>query len=601
MQTGKDKIVPYFQDIALRSNNHIMKIPPLAFSTDERIAMGVRCRDCDTVPKVADAGMVFEDTQGRSLQIMHNGLRVLAGGYYGLWMTNLIRLCRGHHEAQEERMFYEVTRRLPDDATMIELGGFWSYYSLWFLKDHAKRESIVLEPEPSHLDVGRANAWLNGLSPEFRHGFAGGSPSPAERFFTEVSGEMTLPRYSVEQLMGDCGWPKLSLLHCDIQGAELEVLESCREMFAARRVEWVFVSTHAHTISGDPLIHQRCLQLLRDCGAVIEAEHEVHESFSGDGLIVARFCAAPPDWVPVTLSHNRHSEALFRSLAYDLDECVQQKSALQVELAARPLATPLHPSLTRCGTLLELVADGPLGRSGDSLLVPYDRVMSPEVMQNAAWDLQNIDDFVEHISPSKAYTLVDIGANVGLFTRQLALRMPDLAKVFCVEPDRSNFQALRYNLHMFGDKVAFHNIALGDTDGEREFFRDSENIGNYSFNPDAMRSRSHETVRLTMRKASSWMAETLSGSGALLWKSDTQGFDEVIVAATPLEIWRRIDVALIEVWRIAKPDFDRDAFRQRLEDFPHRQLGEAKGVTPDEILEYLSGDDWEFKELLMWR
>jgi len=104
-----------------------------------------------------------------------------------------------------------------------------------------------------------------------------------------------------------------------------------------------------------------------------------------------------------------------------------------------------------------------------------------------------------------------------------------------------------------------------------------------------------------MRKASSWMAETLSGSGALLWKSDTQGFDEVIVAATPLEIWRRIDVALIEVWRIAKPDFDRDAFRQRLEDFPHRQLCEAKGVTPDEILEYLSGDDGEFKELLMWR
>lgn len=38
---------------------------------------------------------------------MHNGVKVIAGGYYGSWMTEIIRLLQGHHEPQEERVFYE--------------------------------------------------------------------------------------------------------------------------------------------------------------------------------------------------------------------------------------------------------------------------------------------------------------------------------------------------------------------------------------------------------------------------------------------------------------------------------------------------------------
>jgi FkbM family methyltransferase len=197
--------------------------------------------------------------------------------------------------------------------------------------------------------------------------------------------------------------------------------------------------------------------------------------------------------------------------------------------------------------------------------------------------------------------LIDIGANVGLFSRQLAMVAPRLARIICVEPDRNNFLALRYNMDVPGARAEFHNVALGDADGEREFFRDSENIGNYSLNPDAMRHRSFESVTVRLRKTSDWMEENLAADRCLLWKSDTQGFDEVIVAETPLAIWQRIDVALIEVWRIAKPEFDRQAFRFRLEAFPNRQLGDVAGVSVDAVLDYLSGDDWQFKELLLWK
>jgi hypothetical protein len=107
-------------------------------------------------------------------------------------------------------------------------------------------------------------------------------------------------------------------LHCDAQGVELAVLESCLDLMQAGRLGWLVISTHAHQISGDPLTHQRCLALLRHAGAAIMAEHEVSESFSGDGLIVAKFGGVPAGWVMPGLSYNRASESLFRNPLYDL-------------------------------------------------------------------------------------------------------------------------------------------------------------------------------------------------------------------------------------------------------------------------------------------
>lgn len=265
------------------------------------------------------------------------------------------------------------------------------------------------------------------------------------------------------------------------------------------------------------------------------------------------------------------------------------------------LETDLHPDLRRTGALLTLAADGPLGKAGDRLLLPNDKIISPQVISVAAWDHHHIDNFCTHLDAEKSYTLLDIGANIGLFSRQLQLRVPNLARIICVEPDQANFSALRYNLHPLAERVEFHNIALGDSDAERDFFRDAENIGNYSLNPDAMRDRTFDTATVTVRETTGWMTKSLQSSTALLWKSDTQGFDEVIVSATPMSIWQRIDVALIEIWRIAKPDFDHEAFRLRLDSFPNRQLDEQKGVSAQDVLDYLSGDDYQHKDLLMWR
>jgi FkbM family methyltransferase len=233
-------------------------------------------------------------------------------------MQDLIARCHGHHEPQEEVLFAEIMRHVGANATMIELGGFWSFYSIWFLSESRRRRAFIVEPDPKHLETGRANARLNDCEAVFIPAVAGGTAAPPAPFATEESGTVVLPVVSVPEVMASHAIAHLDLLHCDAQGIEFAVLESCVELAAAGRLGWVVASTHSHHISGDPLTHQRCLAVLRRSGATILAEHDVHESFSGDGLIVAKYGAVPDAWRAPRISYNRYSESLYRNPLYDL-------------------------------------------------------------------------------------------------------------------------------------------------------------------------------------------------------------------------------------------------------------------------------------------
>ena len=160
------------------------ELVPDTLTADQRIELATRCRDMDHVPRRPRAGQVQVLSDQTRVQIMHNGIRVLADGYCGEWMTQLIAHSRGCHEPQEERVFHEVMARLPSKATMIELGAYWAFYSLWFLSGGKNRRAVIVEPDPKHLRVGQMNACLNGLTPVFVHGFAGSTPSPPMRFNT---------------------------------------------------------------------------------------------------------------------------------------------------------------------------------------------------------------------------------------------------------------------------------------------------------------------------------------------------------------------------------------------------------------------------------
>lgn len=302
---------------------------PIRDALRSRIELTVSCRDSDPIPKVANAGSVVQES-GRRVQVMHNGVRVKAGGYYGDWMTEIIQRLQGHHEPQEELVFHEILKHVPPRAAMLELGGFWSYYSLWFLNEAPDvRRSIVVEPDPQNLDVGRTNASINNRQIEFVQACVGEISAELQPFEAEAAGRILVPQICVQDLLEARGIEHLDILHCDTQGAETAVIRSCETLLQERRIGFVVVSTHAHQITGDPLTHQRCLGMLQDFGGRILAEHDVHESFSGDGLIAAYFGTEPINWPELNLSYNRYSTSLFPNPLYTLEEARTRISALE--------------------------------------------------------------------------------------------------------------------------------------------------------------------------------------------------------------------------------------------------------------------------------
>ena len=320
------------------------------FTEEDRIVLTTSCSDSSEIPKVKDAGVVVDNHQ-----IMHNGIKVIRDGYQGAWMTEIITRLRGHHEPQEERLFYEILKRLQGSSStpsMIELGAWWCYYTMWFLNEFPSAKAICIEPEEQNLELGKKNLRLNGLNAEFLRARIGSSYelgneiSPVDLSAEVIDLDSVLRRFSMN---------KLDVLHCDIQGFELPMLESSLQFLATRKIRFVIISTHHISISGDEFTHEKCLELLKMAGAHIICEHNVGESFSGDGLIAASFDTADFDFtVPVSKAdpwnsmfsnygrdllsevHERRREVIkLNEIANDLTQLVRLKDAALLELGRR--------------------------------------------------------------------------------------------------------------------------------------------------------------------------------------------------------------------------------------------------------------------------
>jgi FkbM family methyltransferase len=303
-----------------------------------RLAMTVSCPDADDIPKVDHAGE-SRDHDGRRVQVMHNGLIVEEGGYYGDWMTETIRALRGHHEPQEELVFHRIVERLAEDGgapVMIEFGSFWTYYGLWFCHALPGSRVVALEPDPHYLEVGRRNAALNGYTDRvtFFAAAIGDQPHQPVAFQAESDGRTyDVIQHDLTSLMSASELDRADLVLADVQGAESLLIERARGDFEAGRVRFLIVSTHHHSISGNALTHQQALQALTDAGGHVIAEHSVGESFSGDGLIAVSFDDRDKDF-QVPVSHARYRDSLFGELEHDLAAATTARAAAEHAAAA---------------------------------------------------------------------------------------------------------------------------------------------------------------------------------------------------------------------------------------------------------------------------
>ena len=238
-----------------------------------RIADVIKCPDNSAIPRVPDAGEV----RGGWV-VMHNGIEVGGLTYYGGGVLQMLNRNRGVHEPQEERVFMEVLPFIEAGSAMLELGAYWGFYSLWFASTVPGGRCFIVEPLPLCLLAAKTNFNHARREATFVKAYVG---NPSDK-----SDDGT-PFLTVDEICKRHGLDRLGILHADIQGAELEMLSGAQRMIDEARIAYIFISTHSQTL------HLGCIDWLRQHGYVIVAAADLDETFSHDGLIVAKAALAP--------------------------------------------------------------------------------------------------------------------------------------------------------------------------------------------------------------------------------------------------------------------------------------------------------------------
>lgn len=146
---------------------------------------------------------------------------------------------------------------------MLELGAYWGHYSMWLKNYYPEASVYLVEPDLNNLNVGKLNFKNNGLSGDFEHNFVG-------------NGKFTVDGYINSNNI------ILDILHVDIQGYELEMIEGARISLANKLINYVFISTHSDDL------HKNVIDELMQFGYDIEVSSDFSsETTSYDGLVFA--------------------------------------------------------------------------------------------------------------------------------------------------------------------------------------------------------------------------------------------------------------------------------------------------------------------------
>jgi FkbM family methyltransferase len=246
---------------------------------NNRVRLTSSCRDCDNLDRIEEAGQIRMGDFGKKYQYMFNGVKILYGTYHSPWMNRIIKNLKGHHEPQEELCFFYLLKTLGKKASMLELGSNWSYYSIWFNKEIKHPQNICVEPVLENLRNGKSNSNFNNCKNIKFIQACIGKELLQNTIFKNWNGKLIkLPQYNVEYIVKSNKNLYLDIIHSDIQGVELAMLEGAQSVFD--NIGYFVISTHQEK-------HDECINFLKSNHFIILVEHSVEESYSLDGLIVA--------------------------------------------------------------------------------------------------------------------------------------------------------------------------------------------------------------------------------------------------------------------------------------------------------------------------
>jgi FkbM family methyltransferase len=186
-----------------------------------------------------------------------------------------------------------------------------------------------------------------------------------------------------------------------------------------------------------------------------------------------------------------------------------------------------------------------LGKTGDELFLLFDNIITPKVLLHGYWDVFVINFIKENTKKNNNYYFVDIGAHIGLITRQVANLNIKIKKFFCFEPLKLHFNLLKKNCS-FIKKINFYNYAIGVKKDKKKIYTNKLNSGNSSL----IRINKSQYQYTFVLEANTTLKKIIKDNHIqknIIYKSDTEGFDEMIFLSLEQNIIKKIDIAILEI------------------------------------------------------
>jgi FkbM family methyltransferase len=154
--------------------------------------------------------------------------------------------------------------------------------------------------------------------------------------------------------------------------------------------------------------------------------------------------------------------------------------------------------------------------------------------------IQNDYEPPEIVRHRDVRTIIDVGANVGMFVLRAKQIWPD-AQILAFEPDPANFRQLERHVELNRlDKVVSLQEGLSNTCGSCDLYLSPRNIGGHS-----MYRRTARSIRVRTRTLDEAL-RLLEGQRCDLLKIDCEGCERAIFAALTADSAERIRSIIVE-------------------------------------------------------
>ena len=227
-----------------------------------------------------------------------------------------------------------------------------------------------------------------------------------------------------------------------------------------------------------------------------------------------------------------------------------------------------------------------LGEKNEKLVLPLDEIITPRIFKNEKWDYFIIKFIKKNIKYKNNY-FFDIGANVGLITRQLQKLNLNIKNYFCFEPEKNNFNILSQNL--INKNTYLYNFGLASKNKKTKIFVNKLNKSDNSVYLSNYVGVKNNLSKITLKDSNTIFKKITDDKkiNHIIYKSDTQGMDEEIFLNLDYEILDKIYLLILEISNFKFLSKNLDKFLNKLENFRFISTENKSDITMNELKELI--------------